>query len=177
MTSLGTIARDADQRDLAIKSYATVVAELPETPSAVGALDALRGMNAVNAVAPDEAPAVLFFAGRYGEAVPALRAAIDGGLSAERTARARFYLGQALLRLDAVDEGVAALRRVADDLPGSDLAARALLRAGRRLEVAGRLKDASDLYEHGLEDAAVLAGRPGGARPARLHAGDARRRP
>jgi soluble lytic murein transglycosylase len=147
LTSRGTIARDADQRELAIKSYATVVAELPETPSAIGALDALRGLNAANAVAPDEAPAVLYFAGRYGEAVPALRAAIDGGLSAERTARARFYLGQALLRLDAMNDGVATLRRVADDLPGSDLATRALLRAGRRLESDGRYTDASDLYQ------------------------------
>jgi soluble lytic murein transglycosylase len=79
--------------------------------------------------------------------VPALRAALEGGLPAERAARTRFYLGQALLRQGAVDEGVAVLRRVADDLPGSDLAARALLRAGRRLEVAGRLRDASDLYQ------------------------------
>jgi soluble lytic murein transglycosylase len=147
LTSRGTIARDSDQRDLAIKSYATVVAELPETPSAAAALDALRGMNAANAVAPDEAPAVLYFAGRYGEAAPALRVAIDGGLSPERTARARFYLGQALLRLDANDEGISTLRRVADDLPGSDLAARALLRAGRRMEVVGRLPEAGDLYE------------------------------
>ena len=147
LTSLGTIAQGAEKRELAVKSYATVVAELPETPSAIGALEALRGLGAVNAVAPDEAPAVLFFAGRYGEAVPLLRAALDGGLSAERAARARFYLGQALLRQGAVDEGVAVLRRAADDLPGSDLAARALHRAGRRLEVAGRLREAGDLYE------------------------------
>jgi soluble lytic murein transglycosylase len=147
LTSLGTIARDAERRDLAVTSFATVVAELPETPPAIGALEALQGMNAATAVAPDEAPAVLFFAGRYGEAVPALRSALEGGLSAERVARARFYLGQALLRQGAVDEGVAVLRRVVDDLPGSDLAARALLRAGRRLEVAGRFRDAGDLYQ------------------------------
>lgn len=147
LTSLGVIARDAERRDLAIKSFATVIAELPETPSAIGALDALRGMNAVNAVAPDEAPAVLHFAGRHSEAVPALRAAIDSGLSPEKAARARFYLGQSLFRLGSVDEGVAALRIVADDLPNSDLAARALLRAGRRVEADNRMKDASDLYE------------------------------
>lgn len=157
LTSRGTIARDVDQRDLAIKSYATVVAELPETPSAVTALDALRGMNAANAVAPDEAPAVLYFAGRNGEAVPLLRAAIDGGLSPERTARARFYLGQALLRLDAMDEGIATLKLVADDLPGSDLAARALLRAGRRMEAAGRMESAGTLYE---QAAKTLASSP-----------------
>jgi soluble lytic murein transglycosylase len=146
LTSLGTIAKDADRRDQAVTSFATVVAELPETPSAIGALDALRGMNAANVVAPDEASAALFFAGRYSEAIPQLRGALEAGLSAERAARARFYLGQALLRLDAVDEGVAVLRQVADDLPGSDLAARAFLRAGRRLEVAGRLEGASELY-------------------------------
>ena len=151
LASMGTIAQGAEKRELAVKSFATVVAELPETPSAIGALDALRSMNAVSAVAPDEAPAVLFFAGRYGEAIPALRSALDGGLSAERSARARFYLGQALLRQGAVDEGVAVLRRVVDDLPGSDLAARALLRAGRRLEVAGRLRDAGDLYQQAAQ--------------------------
>ena len=151
LTSRGTVAQGTEKRELAITSFATVVAELPDTPSAIGALDALRGMNAVNAVAPDEAPAVLFFAGRYGEAIPALRAALDGGLSAERSARARFYLGQALLRQGAVDEGVAVLRRVSDDLPGSDLAARALLRAGRRLEVAGRLREAGDLYQQSAQ--------------------------
>jgi soluble lytic murein transglycosylase len=147
LTSLGVIARDADRRDLAIKSFATVIAELPDTPSAIGALEALRGINAVNAVAPDEAPAVLFFAGRYGEAVPALRAALESGLIPEKAARARFYLGQALLRLGSVTEGVATLRQVSDDLPNSDLAARALLRAGRRLEADGRMQDAGDLYE------------------------------
>lgn len=147
LTSLGVIARDAERRDLAVKSFATVVAELPDTPSAIGALDALSGMNALNAVAPDEAPAVLHFAGRHGDAVPALRAAIDSGLIPEKAARARFYLGQSLLRLGAVDEGVTALRKVADDLPNSDLAARALLRAGRRLEADNRFKESGDLYE------------------------------
>ncbi|MCC7367283.1 MAG: transglycosylase SLT domain-containing protein [Chloroflexi bacterium] len=147
LTSLGVIARDAERRDLAIKSFATVIAELPDTPSAIGAFDALQSMNALTAVAPDEAPAVLFFAARYGEAVPGLRAAIDSGLIPEKKARARFYLGQALLRLGSVDEGVSTLKLVADDLPGSDLAARAALRAGRRLEADRRLKDASDLYD------------------------------
>src|SRR5439155_3568554 len=60
--------------------------------------------------------------------------------------RARFYLGQALLRVGNADEGVATLRQVAADLPGSDLAARALLRAGRRLESDQRYLDAADLY-------------------------------
>jgi soluble lytic murein transglycosylase len=146
LTSMGVIARDAERRETAVRALATVVAELPDTPSAIGALDALRSMNAVNAVAPDEPPAVLYFARRYGEAVPALRAAIDAGLTPEKTARARFYLGQALLQQGAVNEGVAELRRVADDLPNSDLAARALLRAGRRLEADNRMVEASDLY-------------------------------
>jgi len=147
LTSMGVIARDAERREQAIKLFATVVAELPDTPSAIGALEGLRGMNAVAAVAPDEPPAVLYFAGRYGEAAPALRAAIDGGLIPEKTARARFYLGQALLQQGALTEGIAELRRVADDLPNSDLAARALLRAGRRLEADNRMQEASDLYE------------------------------
>jgi soluble lytic murein transglycosylase len=153
LASLGTIARDADKRDQALKAFATVVAELPESPSAVGALEALQGMNGMNMVSPDEPPAVLFFAGRYSEAIPALRAAIQGGLSTERTARARFYLGQALLRSGAADDGVAAMRQVAVDMPGSDWAARALLRAGRRLESDGRYLDASDLFR---ESAGVL---------------------
>ena len=157
LTSMGSIAKDAEQRDLAVKSFATVVAELPDTPSAIGALDALRGMNAVNAVAPDEAPAVLFFAGRHGEAVAALRAALDGGLPPEKTARARFYLGQSLLRLDAVDEGINVLKQVAVDLPNSDLAARALYRAARRHEIAGRLREAGDLYQ---QSAAALPSSP-----------------
>ncbi|MGE3272258.1 MAG: transglycosylase SLT domain-containing protein [Chloroflexota bacterium] len=147
LTSLGVIARDADRREQAIKAFATVVAELPDTPSAIGALDGLRGLNAVNAVAPDEAPAVLYFAGQYVDAVPALRAALEAGLPPDRAAQTRFYLGQALLRLGAVDEGVAVLRQVSDDQPGSDVAARALLRAGRRLEADNRMKDAGDLYE------------------------------
>ena len=49
---MGTIAQGAEKRDVAVKAFATVVAELPETPSAIGALDGLRSMNAVNAVAP-----------------------------------------------------------------------------------------------------------------------------
>jgi soluble lytic murein transglycosylase len=151
LTSLGTIARDAEYRDRAIKAYATVVAELPEAPAAVGALDALQGMNALNAVAPDEPAIVMYFAGRTSDAIASFRSALQGGLSAERTARAHFYLGQALLRLDAVDDGAAALRQVASDLPGSDLAARALLRAGRRLEADRRFSDATDAYRQAAE--------------------------
>lgn len=151
LTSLGAIARDAARPDLAVRSFTTVVSELPDTPAAVDALDALRGLDALGAVAPDEPGAVLYFAGRHADAAAALRAALAAGLPPERAARARFYLGHALLRLDATEEGVAALRQVAADLPGSDLAARALLRAGQRLEAEGRLSEATDLYQQAAE--------------------------
>jgi soluble lytic murein transglycosylase len=151
LTSLGSIAQAADYRDRAIKAYATVIAEIPEAPAAVGALDALQGMNALNAVAPDEPAVVDYFAGRTNDAIAGFRSALQGGLTPEKTARAHFYLGQALVRLNAVDDGVAALRQVASDLPASDLAAQALLRAGRRLEADRRFVDATDAYRQATD--------------------------
>ena len=145
LLSLGTLQAELGQRDAAATSYATVVAELPDTPSATEALNGLGRLDALNRVALDQAAAVPHFAGRHGEAVGGLRAALDAGLATERAARARFYLGVSLLRLGRTDEAVAALRKVADDLPGSDLAARALLRAGRGLAADERLTDASEL--------------------------------
>lgn len=150
LTSLGNVQLDLGQRDAAVTSYATVVAELPDTPSATEALAALGRLNSLNRVAPDEAAAVPHFANRHGEAVGQLRAALDAGLPAEKAARARFYLGVSLMRLGRTDEAVGALRQVAIDLPGSDLAARALLRAGRGLTSDGRLTEASGV----LRDAA-----------------------
>ena len=151
LNSLGNIQLALGQREAAVTSYATVVAELTDTPSASEALAALGRLNALNRVAPDEAAAVAHFAGRHAEAVGELRAALDAGLTPEKAAGARLYLGISLLRLGRTDEAVGTLRQVAADLPGSDLAARALLRAGRGLASEGRQTEASDLFRQAAD--------------------------
>ncbi|MCC6176414.1 MAG: transglycosylase SLT domain-containing protein [Chloroflexi bacterium] len=145
--NIGDLSLQLERRDEAISAFATLVAEHPESPAAGRALTALRDLGAAANVGPEDVGVVQYFQGRATDAVATLTSALDRGLpSPERTARARFYLGQALFKLDRVDDGVAVLQQVANDLPGSEQAAQALLRAGRRLESDGRYVAASDAY-------------------------------
>lgn len=158
LLSLGTIHADAGRRDAAIARFATLVTELPDAPAAAEGLASLGRLEALNRVAPDDAGAVLHFAGRHADAVEQLRMALDGGtLAGEKAARARLNLGVSLLRLGRTDEAVGTLRQAASDAAGTDLAARALLRAGRGLVAADRPIEGSEVLRLAADALPALA--------------------
>ncbi len=157
LASIANIDLRLGRRDEAAQAFATVVAELPETAAAPGALEALASLDALGLVGPDQAGLVYYFRGRHADAVAALADGLSQGLGDERAARALYYQGLSLLRLDRVDEGVESLRRAARVMPNAaastppELAPQALLRAGRALESSGRLTQAEEVYRQAYD--------------------------
>ena len=163
LASIANIDLRLGRRDEATQAFATVVAELPETAAAPGALEALASLDALGLAGPDQAGLVYYFRGRHADAVAALADGLSQGLGDERAARALYYQGLSLLRLDRVDEGVESLRRAARVMPNAaastppELAPQALLRAGRALESSGRLTQAEEVYRQAYDGYPGLA--------------------
>ena len=159
LAGIGTLHAQLGRRDEAIAAFATAVAELPETPSALVALEGLRALDGLAAVGPDHVGLVQHFRGRHGDAAASLANALSQGLSGERAAIALYHFGVSLLRLNQLNEAVAALLGAASVLPEADLAAQALLRAGRALDTSGRVDEAGAVYQQAMD---AYAGRPPG---------------
>jgi TolA-binding protein len=127
----------------ALPSTATASTPSPAAPPPATASTATPGSTAPPAKAPAKAPAAKAPAGKAPAATAPTAAPVP---TKEAEASERLEVARAKLASNLVDQGVADLRQIMLDYPGSPVAVDAAFLAGDTLEKAGRGDDAMAVY-------------------------------